>query len=314
MVTGASGFIGSNLVDRLLASGFGVTGVDALTEYYDRGIKLRNLAPVFESDDFRFVEADLLEADLPSLLGEADAVVHLAAEPGVRTSWGKNFSRYLERNVLATQRLLEAMRPQDGQRMVFASSSSVYGSAHSGPLTEDSPRRPASPYGLTKLAAEELIQTYVRQSDLRATMLRYFTVYGPRQRPEMAMSSFISAVQEGRPVRVFGDGEQEREFTFVSDIVEATVRAIDAPEGTYNVGGGSRATVNEVIGLVERGMGKEARVRYEPYVRGDVRSTWADLTRSGEALGYAPKVGLEEGVEAQISWFLKEASRPVGPA
>lgn len=303
LVTGAAGFIGSTLVDKLLAAGFEVTGLDSFTRYYSREIKLRNLEAARSNDGFRFIEADLLEADLKALVSSADVVVHLAAEPGVRTSWGENFARYLENNVHATQRLLEAL-DAERQRLVFASSSSVYGSAGSGPLMETAPLRPASPYGLTKLAAEELVNTYVRETGLAATLLRYFTVYGPRQRPEMAVSSFISAVVESRPVKVYGDGEQEREFTHVSDIVEATIAAFDAPVGTYNIGGGSRCTVNELVEIVRHEIGAEVTVDYGPAVRGDVRSTWADLTLSREILGYEPKVGVREGVASQVGWAI----------
>lgn len=306
LVTGAAGFIGSHLVDRLLGSGHEVLGVDGFTTYYPRELKLRNLTRAEGNEGFRLVEGDLLELPLARLLAEVDSVVHLAAEPGVRASWGDNFSRYLKRNVEVTQRLLEALSAVGPRRLVLASSSSVYGSAGEGPLSEDALRRPASPYGFTKLAAEELALLYRREHQVPLTVLRYFTVYGPRQRPEMALSRFISAAAGGWSIEIFGDGEQEREMTHVSDVVEATVAALKAPLGTYNVGGGSRATVNELVEHVRQTLDTPVEVTHLPEVAGDVRSTWADLTRSKEVLDFEPRVGLEEGIESQVEWALRE--------
>jgi UDP-glucuronate 4-epimerase len=307
LVTGVAGFIGSHLAERLLKLGYEVVGVDSFTSYYPRERKLRNVARVAEEGAFRLVEGDLLELDLEKLLQRVSSVVHLAAEPGVRTSWGDNFSRYLKRNVEATQRLLEALPERSLERFVFASSSSVYGSVEEGPVKEDSARRPASPYGLSKLAAEELIGIYARERGVPATILRYFTVYGPRQRPEMALSRFISAAIRKEALRVFGDGNQMREMTYVLDVVEATVAAIEAlPGNTYNVGGGARATVNDLIDQVQRALGTQVEVVYGPAAEGDVRSTWADLERVERELGYRPQVGLKEGIKAQVEWALKE--------
>ncbi len=305
LVTGAAGFIGSHLVDRLLEDGLEVVGVDAFTEYYSRERKLKNLAKAKSSGRFELVEGDLLKLDLAALLRGANSVVHLAAEPGVRSSWGENFSRYLERNLWATQRLLEALSGTGTARIVFASSSSVYGSAEGGPLREDAPKRPASPYGLTKLAAEELVATYARERGVQATILRFFTVYGPRQRPEMALSRFISATLQGRPIEIFGDGTQEREMTYVSDVVEATGSAIEAPPGIYNIGGGSRVAVNELVEHVQRALGTRSEVIYGPPARGDVRSTWADLEKATKVLRYRPRIGIEEGIRAQVEWSLR---------
>jgi UDP-glucuronate 4-epimerase len=302
LVTGAAGFIGSHLVDRLLADGREVVGVDAFTGCYSRRRKERNLASAAREDGFRLVEGDLLELELDELLRGIEGIVHLAGEPGVRRSWGENFSRYLERNVLSTQRLLEAVWRDAKPRFIYASSSSVYGTDPGYPVGEDHGRRPASPYGFSKLAAEDLIELYIRERGVRATILRYFTVYGPRQRPEMALSRFISAAFRGRPVEVFGDGEQERDMTYVSDAVDATVAALDAPSGTYNVGGGTRATVNEMIDAVGRVTGASIEARYGPAAEGDVRSTWADSRRAARVLGYRPRVGLEDGIAAQAEW------------
>jgi UDP-glucuronate 4-epimerase len=312
LVTGAAGFIGSHLVDRLLTDGSDVVGVDAFTGYYSRRRKERNLASAIREDGFRLVEGDLLELDLDELLRGVRSVVHLAGEPGVRRSWGGNFSRYLERNVLSTQRLLEAVWRKDTPKFVYASSSSVYGPDPGYPVGEDHSRRPASPYGFSKLAAEDLIQLYVRERDVSATILRYFSVYGPRQRPEMALSRFISAAFRSRPVEVFGDGEQKRDMTYVLDAVEASVAALDAAPGIYNVGGGTRATVNEMIDAVGRVTGATVEVRYGPAVEGDVRSTWADPGRAARVLGYRPQVGLDEGIAAQAEWARESLGAATG--
>jgi UDP-glucuronate 4-epimerase len=312
LVTGAAGFIGSHVVDRLLADGCEVVGVDAFTGYYSRRRKESNLASAIREDGFRLVEGDLLELDLDQLLQRVGSVVHLAGEPGVRRSWGGNFSKYLERNVLSTQRLLEAVWRTATPRVVYASSSSVYGPDPGHPVGEDHGRRPASPYGFSKLAAEDLIGLYVRERDVSATTLRYFSVYGPRQRPEMGLSRFISAAFRGRPVEVFGDGEQKRDMTYVSDAVDATIAALDAPPGVYNVGGGARATVNEMIDAVCRVTGAPVQARYGPAAEGDVRSTWAGSGRAARVLGYRPRVGLDEGIAAQAEWARESLGAATG--
>ena len=302
LVTGAAGFIGSHLVDRLLAEGREVLGVDAFTGYYSRRAKERNLEDALGYSRFRLIEGDLLDLDLDALLEGVECVAHLAGEPGVRRSWGSNFPRYVARNVLTTERLLEAVGKKEGVRFVYASSSSVYGSDPGRPVGEDHPRSPASPYALSKLAAEELVGLYARERGVPGTVLRYFTVYGPRQRPEMALSRFLSAAFGGRPVDVFGDGEQRRDMTYVSDAVEATVAALGAPAGVYNVGGGNRASVREMIEAVRKATGADFEVRHGPEARGDVRSTWADSSRAEDLLGYRPRVDLERGVAAQAAW------------
>jgi UDP-glucuronate 4-epimerase len=302
LVTGAAGFIGSHLVDRLLASGREVVGVDAFTGYYSRRTKQRNLEDAANHPGFRLVEGDLLGLDLDSLLRDVDCVAHLAGEPGVRRSWGPNFPRYMARNVLTTERLLEAVAKAGDTRFVYASSSSVYGPDPGRPVGEDHPRSPASPYALSKLAAEELVGLYGRERSVPGTVLRYFTVYGPRQRPEMALSRFLFAALRGRPVDIFGDGGQQRDMTYVADAVEATVAALGAPAGVYNVGGGNRASVGELVEVVRKVTGAEFEVRHGPEAQGDVRSTWADSSRAEEVLGYRPRFGLEEGVAAQAAW------------
>ncbi|HEX2728289.1 MAG TPA: NAD-dependent epimerase/dehydratase family protein [Rubrobacteraceae bacterium] len=307
LVTGAAGFIGSHLVDRLLADGCEVIGLDAFTGNYSRRSKERNLEGAMGAAGFRLVEGDLLVEDLDELLRGVDGVAHLAGEPGVRRSWGDNFSRYLERNVLATQRLLEAAGRSAVTSFVYASSSSVYGADRGGPVAEDHAREPASPYGLSKLAAEDLVGVYMRERNVPATVLRYFTVYGPRQRPEMALSRFIFAATRGRPVEVFGDGEQVRDLTYVSEVVDATAVALATrPGGIYNVGGGACVTVNEMLEAVRRVTGSAVQVSYGPAARGDVASTWADATRAARELGYRPAMTLIEGLEAQTEWVARE--------
>ncbi|HET7480403.1 MAG TPA: NAD-dependent epimerase/dehydratase family protein [Rubrobacteraceae bacterium] len=307
LVTGAAGFIGSHLVDRLLADGHEVIGLDAFTANYSRRSKERNLAGAIGEDGFRLVDGDLLTENLDALLQDVDGIAHLAGEPGVRRSWGDNFSRYLQRNVLATQRLLEAAGRSAVAGFVHASSSSVYGSDRGGPVSEGHVREPASPYGLSKLAAEELVGVYAREQGVPATVLRYFTVYGPRQRPEMALSRFIFAANRGRPVEVFGDGEQVRDLTYVSDVVDATLAALKTgPGGVYNVGGGARVTVNGMLDAVRRVTGSAVPVSYGPAACGDVVSTWADASRAARDLGYRPSVTLDEGVAAQVEWAIRE--------
>jgi nucleoside-diphosphate-sugar epimerase len=302
LVAGAAGFIGSHLVDRLLAEGREVVGIDAFTGYYSRRRKERNLESASRKGGFRLVERDLLELDLDELVQGVDGIVHVAGEPGVRRSWGGALRRYLERNVVSTERLLEAAWRNGVPRFVYASSSSVYGSDPGHPVDEDHPRRPTSPYGLSKLAAEELIQLYGRERGVPGTILRYFTVYGPRQRPEMAVSRSIFSALRGRPVDVYGDGEQIRDMTYVADAVDATVAALDAPPGVYNVGGGTRATVNALLDAVSRVTGSPVEPRYGPAAEGDMRSTWADSRRAARSLDYLPRTGLEEGISAQVAW------------
>ena len=302
LVTGGAGFIGSHLVDRLLAEGREVVGIDAFTGYYSRRRKERNLESASRKGGFRLVEGDLLDSDLDVLVRGVDGIVHLAGEPGVRRSWGGALRRYLERNVVSTERLLEAAWRNGVPWFVYASSSSVYGSDPGHPVDEDYPRRPTSPYGLSKLAAEELIQLYRRERGVPGTILRYFTVYGPRQRPEMAVSRFIFSALRGRPVDVYGDGEQIRDMTYVADAVDATVAALDAPPGVYNVGGGTRATVNALLDAVSRVTGSPVEPRYGPASEGDMRSTWADSRRAARSLDYLPRTGLDEGISAQVAW------------
>lgn len=308
LVTGVAGFIGSHLAERLVDEGREVVGVDCFSDYYPRAIKERNLERLRGSDRFSFVEADLSRAELSPLFDGVSHTLHLAAQPGVRASWGQSFAIYTEHNVLATQRLLEAAKEQGVSRFVFASSSSVYGDTPDLPMHESSPLRPISPYGVTKLAAEHLCRLYQYNFGLATVRLRYFTVYGPRQRPDMAFARFIRAIRDGNAIPVYGDGEQTRDFTFVSDAVQATVAAMenDVAGQVFNIGGGSRVTVNQAIKLLEDATGKQAIVEHRDAQAGDVRHTLADTSAARQALGFVPKVSLSEGLQAEAAWLMAQ--------
>ena len=305
LVTGAAGFIGSHLAEHLLAQGGEVIGVDAFLDNYSRERKLSQIAGALEQPGFRLVEGLLQEIDLAELLEGVDHVFHLAAVPGVRPSWGKAFQAYADNNLLATQRLLEACRERGVQRLVYASSSSVYGDTDQLPMHEDALTLPFSPYGVTKLAAEHMVRLYHRNFGLETVSVRYFTVYGSRQRPDMATQRFLLAATEGGSVTVFGDGEQSRDFTHVTDIVDATLRAAarGTPGRVYNVGGGSRVTVNELLALIEQVTGRRLSVERTPAKPGDVRATLADCSSARQDLGFTPRVSLKEGLEEQWAWL-----------
>jgi len=315
VVTGAAGFIGSHLVDRLLADGCEVVGVDSFEDYYPRPYKEANLAGARASERFTLVTDNLLAlgasdggapaaSRLTALLAGADCVVHLAAQAGVRASWGRSFRIYTDNNVLGTQLVLEACREAHVPKVVYASSSSVYGDTDRLPMREDAACRPVSPYGVTKLAGEQLCRLYYRNHGVPAVSLRFFTVYGPRQRPDMAFHIFLRALYEGRPLEVFGEGNQTRDFTFVSDIVEGIVLATRGRDGAvYNLGGGSRVTLLEAIRTLESASDCTARVHGEEVQAGDVKHTWADLSLAADELGYEPRVGLDEGLRREAQWL-----------
>jgi nucleoside-diphosphate-sugar epimerase len=291
-VTGAAGFIGSHLAETLIAAGHDVVGFDSFTDYYDVALKEENARGI----DVQRVDLGQSPLDFHAF----DAVFHLAGQPGAR-SFGHVFPDYLWRNLLATQRVFEAA-VDAGIPVVWASSSSVYGDAETYPTTEDVEPRPNNPYGVTKLSCEHLHDTYARLFELRAVALRYFTVYGPRQRPDMAFARMVDAAARGEEFEVYGDGSQSRSFTFVSDVVDATVRALDAPPGIYNVGGGEEYTMREAIALLEEVAGRPVRVRYGPPQTGDNHRTKADTSRIQQAIGWRATTPLREGLEAHYSW------------
>ncbi len=305
LVTGCAGFIGSHLTESLLADGHTVIGVDCFNDNYRREDKRANLEAALQHDDFRLVPDDLVSADLPALLAECDVVYHLAGEPGVRASWGRRFDRYTHHNVAATQRLLEAARGRPGLRVVYASSSSVYGDALALPTREDVTPRPLSPYGVTKLAAEHMCGLYREEHGLDTVSLRYFSVYGPRQRPDMAFRRFCEAVVAGRPIELFGDGRQTRDFTYVADIVAATRAAGEGrASGVLNVGGGGAVSLNRTLELLAGIAGRPLDVRRGARESGDVQDTGADISRARARLGYAPATTVADGLAAEFDWVL----------
>ena len=302
-MTGAAGFIGSHLVDRLLAGGVTVTGVDCFTDYYDPALKRQYLAAALAHPRFRLLELELGTADL-SALPAVQVVFHQAAQAGVRSSWGADFAAYTHHNVLATQRLLERYRGEPLERFVYASSSSVYGDAERYPTAETMLPRPISPYGVTKLAGEHLALLYARNFGLPVVALRYFTVYGPRQRPDMAFHRFCRAMLSGEPITVYGDGKQSRDFTFIADAIEGNLRAWRTPNawGVYNLGGGSQVEVREAIAILEEALGVKATLRFEPRPPGDPLRTRADATRIRADLGFAPATDIRVGLAAEAEW------------
>ena len=305
LVTGCAGFIGSHLTESLLADGIRVIGVDCFNDNYGRGEKLRNLDLARSWEHFEFVPLDLARGDLGGLVAEADVVFHLAAEPGVRASWGLRFDNYMRNNVSATQHLLEAANLHPGRRFVYASSSSVYGSAERLPTPEDAPCRPHSPYGVTKLAAENMCLLYHGNLGVDVVALRLFSVFGPRQRPDMAFRRFCEAAITGESIRVFGDGEQTRDFTYVGDVVDALRAAATTPAasgGIYNIGGGNQVSVNEALGLLAGYAERPLDVDYLAVQHGDVARTAAETERARAELAFTPKVDVADGLRREFEW------------
>ena len=305
LVTGVAGFIGSTLADQLLADGEDVVGIDSFTDYYPRALKERNLSAAKRHPRFRFIETRIQDADLRTVMADRTHVFHLAAQAGVRKSWGRDFGVYTSNNVEATQILLEACIGLPLERVVYSSSSSVYGDNVALPMREDALPQPVSPYGVTKLAAEQLCYLYFVNEGVPAVSLRYFTVYGPRQRPDMGFHKFLRATLLDQPITVYGDGKQTRDFTFVHDAVAANVAAATRgiPGRVYNIGGGSRVSINEVLDMIARVSGRRPKVNVDPAQKGDMRHTYADTSLARADLGFVPKVGLEEGVAAEHTWL-----------
>jgi nucleoside-diphosphate-sugar epimerase len=314
LVTGGAGFIGSHLSERLLEQGATVRAIDAFTDFYPRPLKERNLENLRGRAGYDFVEGDLRDVDLSTVLDGITHVFHLAAQAGVRKSWGRDFLTYTTNNVDATQRLLEAVKDRPLERFVYASSSSVYGDAVPIPMREDAMVQPVSPYGVTKLAAEHLCLLYTANFGVPTVSLRFFTVYGPRQRPDMGFHRFLRAALTGQPITLFGDGEQTRDFTYVDDIVAALVAAGQRGHsgGVYNIGGGSRVSINEVLAMVGRVTGRTVDIRREPAQKGDMRDTFADTSRAKAELGFAPSTHLEQGLRAEAEWLAALLGTPLG--
>ncbi len=306
VVTGAAGFIGSHLADALLKRGERVIGVDHINDYYDPLLKRKNIAHLTRHPGFQLVEADIQQVDWSSLLANVDVVYHQAAQAGVRASWGSSFHTYTERNINATQALLEAAKDaKQLKRLVFASSSSVYGDAETLPTHELICPQPVSPYGITKLAAERLCLLYHRNFGVPTAILRYFTVYGPRQRPDMAFHKFFKAVLEEQAIAVYGDGRQTRDFTFVSDAVAANLAAANASDAigeVFNIGGGSRVALTEILATIEQIVGAPLRRDMMASAIGDARHTAADVSKAQKILAYKPQVTLPEGLAKEWAW------------
>lgn len=317
VITGAAGFVGSHLSGHLLDLGHRVRGIDSFSDYYDRDLKEANLATVSGCDGFSFLECDLADAAVSELVDEADGIFHLAAQPGVRGSWGETFSLYARDNIVATQRVFEAAL-EHGLRVVWASSSSIYGNAESYPTPEHVRPSPVSPYGVSKLSCEQLAHAYAASRGLDHVALRYFTVYGPRQRPDMAFTRIVRSLVDGGTFTIFGTGEQTRDVTYVADAVAATVAAMEyGRSGTaYNIGGGSETSLRQVIAACEQLSGRTLDLRHEPVATGDVRRTAADTRLARRELDWQPRVTIEQGLRAQLLWGCgvtdrsSEAARP----
>ena len=305
LITGVAGFIGSHLAEKLLSLGHQVVGVDKFLNNYPRDFKERNHAGFKSHPDFSFLEEDLLRLDLGALLRDVDYVFHLAALPGVRASWGAEFARYSENNIMATQLLLEACKSLPLRKVVYASSSSVYGDTDDLPMREEGMTRPVSPYGVSKLAAEHLCYLYWKGYGVPTASLRFFTVYGPRQRPDMFFHILMRAVLRGEPVPLYDDGEQSRDFTFCSDIVDGLTAAAFYPGSgeVFNLGGGTEASLLTVISMVENISGRRANLQRFDRQRGDVRRTQASTERAKSQLEFRPRVGLAEGLALEWEWI-----------
>lgn len=308
LITGAAGFIGSTLSERLLKDGCLVRGVDCFSDYYPRKIKERNIKDVLKNPSYEFVEADLSASEMNGLTDGVDYVIHLAAQPGVRKSWGEHFQIYIDQNIKATQKLLEALAGKPIKKLVYASSSSVYGDTPSLPMKEDSYIQPVSPYGVTKLAAENLVHLYHQAHGIPSVSLRLFTVYGPRQRPDMAFNKFMRKILDGGEIEIFGDGEQTRDFTYVDDVVSAFISAAEKGiEGKiYNIGGGHRISVNDLIEKLRGITGMEIKVRHIPMQQGEMKHTQADYNSARRDIGYSPNYNLDIGLKNEWEWMKNE--------
>lgn len=307
VVTGAAGFIGSHLCQRLLKENWEVVGIDCFADFYPRWIKEKNISALLKENNFELLTSNLNQLDLKKILKNKDIIFHLAAQAGVRSSWGQNFTVYTENNIEATQKLLEAAKETPIKKFIYASSSSVYGFCPHLPMTEDSPLFPYSPYGVTKLAAENLCSLYYSNYGIPALSLRLFTVFGPRQRPDMAFHKFLKAGVTNNHITVFGDGQQTRDFTFVTDVIDAFMSALEKGKAgeIYNIGGGQRIKLVDVLPLIEKTCQKKINISWQKEQKGDVRHTWADIEKAGRDLDYSPQVSLLDGLKEEWIWLQK---------
>jgi nucleoside-diphosphate-sugar epimerase len=307
IITGVAGFIGSNLAETLLKQGEKIIGVDELNDYYEPQLKRKHLSCLYKYPNFELIEKPVQNLDWHTLLAKAEVVYHLAAQAGVRASWGESFRYYTERNINATQVILEAAKEiKSLKRLVFASSSSIYGNAEKLPTPETTCPQPASPYGITKLAAEHLCFLYYQNFQVPVTILRYFSVYGPRQRPDMAFHKFFKAAMARKPISIYGDGKQTRDFTFVSDVVAANIAAATMPEAVgeaFNIGGGSSVTLAEVLEKIEAIAEISIQKNYFEMAKGDARHTGADIEKAKKLLKWFPQVSLTEGLRREWEWI-----------
>ncbi|UKO98233.1 NAD-dependent epimerase/dehydratase family protein [Nostoc sp. UHCC 0870] len=307
IVTGVAGFIGSHLAQTLLEQGKEVIGIDEFNDYYEPMLKRKNIAHLQSSPNFTLIESNIQGLDWSTLLQDVDVVYHQAAQAGVRASWGQGFRAYTERNINATQVILEAAKDaKQLTRFVFASTSSIYGDAETLPTHEGIPPQPVSPYGITKLAAERLCGLYHKNFGVPFVSLRYFTVYGPRQRPDMAFHKFFKAVLQDEAIPIYGDGQQTRDFTFVKDAVAANLAAATVPQAVgeiFNIGGGSRVVLAEVLNTMEGIVGKPIKRNHIEKAMGDARHTAADVSKARQILGYQPQVSLKEGLTQEWEWI-----------
>jgi len=310
VVTGVAGFIGSSLAEKLLKENFKVVGIDCFTDYYSKNIKKKNLTNCLKNEHFTFIQKNILELDLEPIIKNSQCLFHQAAQPGVRASWGSQFDTYVKDNILVTQKILESAKEvKTLEKIVMASSSSVYGNQEGKMIEESTLTKPISPYGATKLAAENLGNLYAENFDLPVISLRYFTVYGPRQRPDMAFSKFIRSNISNKEIEVFGDGNQIRDFTYISDIVEANILSMNSSSksGIFNIGGGSTHSVNQILEMIKNITGNENIIKFKPKQNGDVFKTESDIEKARKNLNYSPKIDIKKGLENQFQWILNNS-------
>lgn len=306
LITGAAGFIGSHFSEKLIKLNYEVLGIDCFYPLYDRKYKEKNLENLSSQRNFKFIEAKIQDLDLKEILKDIEYIFHLAAYPGVRGDWNVIFSQYIEENVIATYKILDAAtKMKNLKKFIFASSSSVYGDTDVLPMKETNKICPFSPYGVSKATAEQLCYVFHKNFNVPIVSLRYFTVYGPRQRPDMAFHKFIKAILQDNEVIIYGDGNQTRDFTFIEDVISANflVLKYGVPGEIYNIGGGTKISVNDVIKLLEEIIGKKAKVKYYPKEKGDVQKTLADITKAKYELNYSPTFKIKEGLKREYEWI-----------